>query len=410
MFHKHLKIMMLGTLLLATSIIAGSLPGLDARNDAPVTAGGASAEPAGSYLGSPSTQGEALSPEPESSGTCTDADGDSTEDALDTCTDTDGDGYGDPFFPANTCPTDNCPSVYNPTQTDSDGDGIGDACDYDRTASWIEIQRTNYPRLDSCATLMPDGRVLFAGGQPTEFPQQYAESLDSAETFDPMNGKWIEVRRMASRRHQFTSTVLPDGLVLVAGGGMDFQWHVTNAAELYDPKTNTWQATGNMVVKRCGAAAVLLHSGKVLVTGGVTEGGAAVSSCELYNPDSGTWSSTGSMTYLRNGHTLTILPSGKVLAIGQDQGGSGSGADVYDPLTGSWTPSPLNEQRYGHTTTLLPTGKVLLAGGAAPGDPPYPVAKLYDPDTNTGSSHFSVFTGFQRTILAQGLLVREHRW
>jgi len=45
------------------------------------------------------------------------------------CIDTDGDGYGDPWEAGNTCPPDNCWSVYNPDQEDSDGDGIGDSCD-----------------------------------------------------------------------------------------------------------------------------------------------------------------------------------------------------------------------------------------------------------------------------------------
>jgi hypothetical protein len=58
-----------------------------------------------------------------------DADHDHRGDACDPCTDTDGDGFGDPGFPANTCPVDNCPTVSNPTQADADGDGIGDACD-----------------------------------------------------------------------------------------------------------------------------------------------------------------------------------------------------------------------------------------------------------------------------------------
>jgi hypothetical protein len=46
-----------------------------------------------------------------------------------TCVDSDGDGFGDPGHPENTCPLDNCPTVFNPDQKDTDGDGIGDACD-----------------------------------------------------------------------------------------------------------------------------------------------------------------------------------------------------------------------------------------------------------------------------------------
>jgi hypothetical protein len=47
------------------------------------------------------------------------------------CVDSDGDGYGDPGYPENDCPVDNCPEVRNIDQTDMDTDGIGDVCDPD---------------------------------------------------------------------------------------------------------------------------------------------------------------------------------------------------------------------------------------------------------------------------------------
>jgi uncharacterized delta-60 repeat protein len=58
-----------------------------------------------------------------------DADSDGVGNVCDTCTDTDGDGYGNPGYPANTCPADNCPTTANSGQEDADSDGVGNVCD-----------------------------------------------------------------------------------------------------------------------------------------------------------------------------------------------------------------------------------------------------------------------------------------
>jgi hypothetical protein len=68
-------------------------------------------------------------------------------------------------------------------------------------------------------------------------------------------------------RYWHTATLLPNGKVLVAGG-----YNTANiplsSAELYDPVTGTWTATGSMITTRVNPSATLLPNGKVLVVGG----------------------------------------------------------------------------------------------------------------------------------------------
>ena len=114
-------------------------------------------------------------------------------------------------------------------------------------------------------------------------------------------------------RYAHTATLLPNGKVLVAGGYNGGA--VLSSAELYDPASGTWSATGSLTTARYGHTATLLPNGKVLVAGGY-DGVNVLSSAELYDPASGTWSATGSLTTARYGHTATLLPNGKVLVAG----------------------------------------------------------------------------------------------
>jgi hypothetical protein len=115
----------------------------------------------------------------------------------------------------------------------------------------------------------------------------------------------------------------------------------------------------------------LLSNGKVLVAGGQGTSSAYLSSAELYDPTTGTWTPTGALNAARNNHTATLLPNGKVLVAGGD--GATTSAELYDPATGTWavTGTMISGHSW-HTATLLPNGKVLVAGGTA---------EVYDPAT-----------------------------
>jgi hypothetical protein len=62
---------------------------------------------------------------------------------------------------------------------------------------------------------------------------------------------------MNEARHFHTSTLLPNGQVLVAGGIVVGSAQLATA-ELYDPTTGTWTMTGSMNVARSDFSATLL--------------------------------------------------------------------------------------------------------------------------------------------------------
>ncbi|MGA2514420.1 MAG: kelch repeat-containing protein, partial [Candidatus Limnocylindrales bacterium] len=215
-------------------------------------------------------------------------------------------------------------------------------------------------RLDGfTATLLPDGRVLIAGGEDAN-----QAVIASAELYDPKTGKFRPAGSMTTARAYHTATLLPDGSVLISGGYNDLQ--NLASAELYDPKTGTFSPTGSMGTVRIYHTATLLSDGRVLIAGGApnccVSQGPDLASAELYDPATGTFSPTGSMTTGRAGHTATLLSDGRVLVAGAED--SGNHADLYDPRTGRFTPTgSMPADQYGLTATLLSDGRVLLAGG-----------------------------------------------
>jgi hypothetical protein len=84
---------------------------------------------------------------------------------------------------------------------------------------------------------------------------------------DPASGTWTVTGSLNTARYAHTATLLPNGMVLVAGG-IDSSLNHLNSAELYDPVSGTWTVTGSLNTARDLHTATLLYNGMVLVTGG----------------------------------------------------------------------------------------------------------------------------------------------
>lgn len=220
---------------------------------------------------------------------------------------------------------------------------------------------------------------------------------------------------MESERSAHTATVLANGKVLIAGGYNDTE--VLATAELFDPATGTFTATGAMNTPRLGHTATLLSNGKVLITGGTNNlawlSGSGelgdLATAEIFDPDTGTFTPTGTMSEVRIEHTATLLANGKVLVAG---GTPDNVSELFDPATGSFTSTTgqlITGSRWGCSATLLNDGRVLIAGGRDDENVwdgfPLNVAELFDPATGTftaASSMIGARYGHTATLLKNG--------
>src|SRR2546428_168405 len=103
---------------------------------------------------------------------------------------------------------------------------------------------------------------------------------------------------------------------------------------------SNWTFTGSLNTPRSGHTATLLPNGMVLVAGGWGFSGLH-NTAELYDPAAGAWSVTGGLNTPRDLHTATLLPNGKVLVAGgtttttPPDFGLNNSAELYDPATGT---------------------------------------------------------------------------
>ena len=274
-------------------------------------------------------------------------------------------------------------------------------------------------RIFHTATLLPDGKVLIAGG--LDRADAFGVESATAELYDPASGTFARTGDMTRGRSTHTATLLSNGRVLIAGGMIGTGY--TGTAELYDPATGTFSQTGDMRGAQAWHEATLLKTGRVLISGGL--GG--YSACcpiavtpELYDPATGVFTTTGTYagvdlereTLGLIGTRATLLHDGRVLLTAQPA------AQVYDPVAGTFsrtgtmttgaggfgTPQYIS----GQTATLIDDGRVLLTGGHHEDFGRFKSAELYDPATGrftaTGSMAF-IRDGHAATLLPNGAVL-----
>jgi VCBS repeat-containing protein len=172
------------------------------------------------------------------------------------------------------------------------------------TGTWSNAGEMRPDHFYITPCLLTNGKVLLSGGR-----WSLTSTTNQCDLYDPDTGTWVTTGSMQYDRQSHTATLLPDGKVLVAGG----EYHTANpaksvaTAELYDPKTGTWSDTSSMNISRFNHSATLLPIGVVLVAGGAHTENLSSSpptkSCELYTSATNAQPVATSQTLITNEDT-----------------------------------------------------------------------------------------------------------
>ena len=328
-----------------------------------------------------------------------------------------------PYFPVHMHVLPNATVMMWPGDGGINGD---DPRAWDPASDTItSLSRAGFNLFCSGHNFLPDGRLFVAGGH-------FSNNVGLAEAtiYDPTFNTWTRQPPMNLGRWYPTTTMLPNGDVLVVTGDVDLSsgnnplpqvwqfatgtWRSLTSAQLQLPLypnmflapngrvfnatpgvqtryldttgTGAWSVVGNRTFNavRDYGGAVMYEPGKILLAGG---GQPATSTAEVIDLNAATpaWRAVGSMNNARRQMNTTMLPDGKVLVMGGTRGAGFNNTDpsnavlaaeLWDPVKETWTvmASGTIPRLYHSIALLLPDARVLMTGGNG-----YNQAEIFSP-------------------------------
>jgi hypothetical protein len=292
----------------------------------------------------------------------------------------------------------------------------------------------NFTEVDIfCGTqlVLTDGKVGLFGGDITVNGRSTNKPVADITQFDPADDSLVRVGAMWRPRWYASSTMLPNGEVLIQGGdggrdrpevraadgsfrlldGADtslIDWFyprnfVAPGGKVFGIAANRMyriDAAGSGSVEMLGifrgenrgngSTAVMFSPGQILQVGGGgldrRDNASAAASVIDIRADRPVVTPVAPMSFGRHWATGTVLADGRVFVSGGSKVknakvGVAYQSELYDPATATWSPGAIAARMrlYHSTSLLLPDATVLTAGGGAPGPQLNLNAEIYYP-------------------------------
>jgi streptogramin lyase len=238
--------------------------------------------------------------------------------------------------------------------------------------------------------------VLVVGGISSDT----SAGLKDAQLYDSLLGTFSPVASFMTHERigGFSTTLLYDGRVLVAGGYPGGAFPVGGSvqdADIFDPTSDSFSTPGSMTARRAFHSATLQANGQVLLAGGENDTG-LLSSTEYFDPTSDSFVTSLSnplvLSVARDQHTGVRMFDGRTLLSGGQT--SRQSQDLAGPGSLLLPAGSVPNAFWNHTATPLFDGSVLLAGGQTATSLGNAHANLHLPSGLPLPSDTSTFTSF----------------
>ncbi|MDE3182231.1 MAG: T9SS type A sorting domain-containing protein [Bacteroidota bacterium] len=241
--------------------------------------------------------------------------------------------------------------------------------------TWSQSTQSHRKRFAFSSDVLQDGRVYVAGG---EYGTDGDQSGSHAEVYDPFTDTWSAESTPGNIISDGNSEILPDGKILQA---LLYDFNDLKHTAIYDPATNTYSAGPDSRGVHNESMWVKLPDNSILMVDMQRQDSAYIYTTpphsERYIPATNTWVADADVPvnlydpyYFETGPAF-LLPDGRAFFMG-----STGHTAYYTPSgttsPGTWTAGPDLPNGYGMPDapgSMMPNGKILFACSNAPYSP-----------------------------------------